>query len=333
MSEPVSPSYEELAALVVVQAARLADQAVLIEAMRVELVALRRQTGRDSSNSSQPPSKDGPGAKAPVKAGDRPVGPVGKKPRRKQGGQPGHRGAGLARVASPDRTESVEPPACGGCGADLGGAAGSVASQVQVFDLPPLALEGTDYLVMRRRCRCGQVTTAGLPPGVRGGPACYGPNVTAAATWLASQDVIGIARAADMMSALLATPVSTGFVSSCLTRLDTALTWIFHGGDWLVSVIAGSLFLIGFPVCGCGQDPTVASVAPVPRSGWESFCWSGRGSGGQVGAVRVLTAVQAWRRSWVQGQSARRCSQRFRWPRVSLAGTCRSRNRRSFGAA
>ena len=227
VSELAVSSYEELAALVLAQAARLADQAVLIEAMRVELASLRRQTGRDSSNSSQPPSKDGPGAKATAKAdlpaGDRSASPVDKKPRRKQGGQPGHRGAGLARVAVPDRTEQVEPSACG-CGADLAGADGSVAARVQVFDLPPVALSVTEYLMMARRCGCGRVTTAGLPAGVRGGPTCYGPNVTAAVTWLASQDVIGMARAAEMMSALLAAPVSTGFVSSCLARLDTALT-------------------------------------------------------------------------------------------------------------
>ena len=61
------PSYEELAALVV-------EQAVLIDALRVELEALRRQVGRDSSNSSQPPSTDGPGAKAKAKAGRRAAG-------------------------------------------------------------------------------------------------------------------------------------------------------------------------------------------------------------------------------------------------------------------
>ena len=61
------------------------------------------------------------------------------------------------------------------------------------------------------------------PAGVTGGPACYGPNVTAAATLLASTDVIGIERAADLMGALLKAPVSTGFVSRCLVRLDAAL--------------------------------------------------------------------------------------------------------------
>ena len=61
------------------------------------------------------------------------------------------------------------------------------------------------------------------PAGVTGGPACYGPNGTGAATLLASTDVIGIERAADLMGALLKAPVSTGFVSRCLVRLDAAL--------------------------------------------------------------------------------------------------------------
>lgn len=238
---PVPPSYGELAALVAAQAGRLTEQATLIEAMRVELAALRRQAGRDSSNSSQPPSQDGPGAEAKARAekrargqgaGDGPdagqdattgrAGPRAKK--RKQGGQRGHRGSGLARVADPQHTKPVEPAACGCCGADLAGAPGDVGYSVQVFDLPTFSLEVTEYLMMRRVCGCGHPTTADAPPEVRGGPTCYGPQVAAAAAWLASQDVLGIERAADMMAALLGAPVSTGFVSSCLARLDTALT-------------------------------------------------------------------------------------------------------------
>lgn len=256
MSEsPVSPSYEELAALVAVQSVQLAEQAkqlaeqakqlteqaTLIEAMRVELAAVQRSAGRDSSNSSQPPSQDGPAAKAKTRAekpdvsdrsqdapqapdADARAGQPSGRAKPRQGGRPGHRGSGLARVANPDRTEPVEPAACAGCGAGLAGADGSVASSMQVFDLPALALKVTEYLIMRRVCSCGHVTTADAPAGVRGGPACYGPQVAAAATWLASQDVIGVERAADMMSALLGAPVSTGYVSACLARLDAALT-------------------------------------------------------------------------------------------------------------
>jgi hypothetical protein len=128
-----------LAALVAEQAARLADQVVLIEALRVELVALRRQVGRDSSNSSRPPSTDGPAAKAkglgrqprrspdePQQAPDEHHGGEGTpgRVRRKQGGQPGHRGSGLSPVTRPDKRELVEPSGCAGCGGGLADAPG-----------------------------------------------------------------------------------------------------------------------------------------------------------------------------------------------------------------
>jgi transposase len=219
---PVAPSYEELAALVVAQAAVIESLQARVASLEAEVAALRRQLGRDSSNSSQPPSQDGPGARAKAKA-DKRSGRSGQGPKRSQGGQPGHRGSGLERVAVPDRTVAVEPGACGCCGAGLAGAPGRVGASVQVFDLPTITLQVTEYQLMRRVCSCGQATTAAAPPGVRGGPACYGPNVTAAATLLASTDVIGIERAAELMSALLGVPVSTGFVSSCLVRLDDAL--------------------------------------------------------------------------------------------------------------
>jgi transposase len=219
---PVAPSYEELAARVEVQDQVIAELRSMVEELRAEVAALRRQVGRDSSNSSQPPGQDGPGARAKAKA-DKRSGGSAEGPKRSQGGQKGHPGAGLARVANPDRTVSLEPVACTCCGAGLAGAPGRVGASVQVFDLPTFSLQVTEYLMMRRVCGCGQATTAQAPPGIRGGPTCYGPNVTAAATLLASTDVIGIERAAELMSALLGVEVSTGFVSGCLVRLDDAL--------------------------------------------------------------------------------------------------------------
>lgn len=204
MPHPEQPSYADLAARNAELLAVVAEQAALIEALRAEVVALRRQVGRDSSNSGQPPSQDGPASKAENRAGRRQARRA--RPGRPQGGQKGH------------------PGTCGGCGAGLAGAAGRAASAVQVFDIPPAALTVTEYQLMSRTCGCGQVTTAPAPAGVTGGPVCYGPDVTAAATLLASTDVIGVERAADLMGALFKAPVSTGFVSRCLVRLDAALT-------------------------------------------------------------------------------------------------------------
>ncbi len=98
----------------------VAEQAALIESLRAEVAALRRQAGRDSSNSSQPPSQDGPAAEAKAGSG-----------RRGGRGRAGRRaGRKAIRVRAwrgpPGRMRpwSVEPGTCGGCGADLAGAAG-----------------------------------------------------------------------------------------------------------------------------------------------------------------------------------------------------------------
>jgi len=222
MPHPEQPSYEELAARVEELAAVVAEQARLIEALRAEVAALRRQAGRSSANSSRPSSQDGPAAKAEKKAARRDARQA--RAVRPQGGQKGHPGASLAWAARPDETVVIEPGTCAGCGAGLAGAAERVVSAVQVVDIAPAALTVTEYQMMCRTCECGQVTTAPAPAGVTGGPVCYGPNVAAAATLLASTDVIGIERAADLMSALFSAPVSTGFVSRCLVRLDAALT-------------------------------------------------------------------------------------------------------------
>jgi len=221
MPHPEQPSYEQLAARVAELLAVVAEQAALIESLRAEVAALRRQASRNSSNSSLPPSQDGPAAGAEKKAARRDARRA--RPGRAQGGQKGHPGASLAWAARPDEILAAEPGACGGCGAGLAGAPGRIASRVQVLDIPPAALTVTEYQMMCRACGCGRVTTAAPPPGVTGGPVCYGPNVVAAATLLASTDVIGIERAADLMDALLGAPVSTGFVSRCLARLDAAL--------------------------------------------------------------------------------------------------------------
>lgn len=189
----------------------------LVDGLQVQVAALIRRVGRDSSNSSQPPSKDGPASPPKAKT---PRGESGRKP----GGQKGRRGVGLERVAVPDRVEKIEPVGCAGCGGDLEDAGGEVARAVQVFDIEPVALSVTEFLMMARVCTgCGHTSTAPPPPEVSGGPTCYGPNVVAATTLLAASDVIGIERAADLMAALLGAPISTGFVSSCLTRLDERL--------------------------------------------------------------------------------------------------------------
>jgi hypothetical protein len=129
---------------------------------------------------------------------------------------------------------------------------------VQVFDLPTFAVQVTEYLLMARACGCGHVSTAVLPPGIRGGPTCYGPNISAAATLLASCDVIGIERTAQLMSDLLGVVISTGFVSSCLARLDGAL--VSAGFEDALKTVLGQA-----DVLGTDETPAALTTAETQK--------------------------------------------------------------------
>ncbi|MGH3403858.1 MAG: IS66 family transposase [Streptosporangiaceae bacterium] len=264
MPHPEQPSYEELAARnaeltakVAELLAVVAEQAALIGTLRPRS---RRFAGRRAGIPRIPRSRRARTARrrrrrpaSGQRGGCGRAGP--------QGEQKGHPGASLAWAARPDETLVVEPGACGGCGAGLAGAEGRVASAMQVLDIPPAAVTVTEYQMMRRTCGgCGHVTTAPPPPGVTGGPVCYGPNVTDAATLLASTDVIGIERAADLMGALLKAPVSTGFVSRCLVRLDAAL--IAAGFE---DALKGALRPA--EVLGTGETPAPLTAAAASAEG------------------------------------------------------------------
>ena len=221
MSTVERPSYEELAALVVVLTERLVRAEAQIAALRAEVETLRSKSGKDSTNSSAPPSADSLGAKAKRKAA---VSQRVRSKDRKRGGQVGRVGSGLVPTADPDRTVSVDAAVeCSGCGADLTDGTDSGWTWAQVWDTLPIVLEKVHYLLPKRRCGCcGKLTTAAAPFG-QAGTVCYGPNVNAAAILLASQGNVPVEATAALMAALLGTPVSTGFVARAHERFADLL--------------------------------------------------------------------------------------------------------------
>lgn len=211
--EPPLPSYEELAGLVVGLASQL-------ERAHARIAELEARWGRDSTNSSSPPSADSIAAKAKRRV-DRSSRE--RSADRKPGGQPGRKGSGLAPAVTPDRTVTLPPPgACSGCGGDLADAADAGMSWAQVWDILPIVLEKVHYLLPRRRCGCGRTTTAAPPCGAAGN-VTYGPNVNAAAILLASEGNVPLERTAMLMQSLLGVAVSTGFVARALERFAQRL--------------------------------------------------------------------------------------------------------------
>ena len=99
-----------------------------VAALAAKVVELEGRLAQNSRNSSKPPSSDGlnkPKPKSQRKTGQNPT-----------GGQKGHAGHTLKKVAQPDRIEAHSPPSyCDACRRPLTEAC--VVETRQVFDIPP----------------------------------------------------------------------------------------------------------------------------------------------------------------------------------------------------
>src|SRR5215216_5208079 len=226
LEAPISSPDPDLEATVAVQAAVIAElraanaelaaanaeQARLIAGLQVRVAELERRLGRDSSNSSKPPSSDGLGkpSRAERRADERAE-------RRRPGKQPGAPGAHLAQVAEPDEIAEHAPDRCGGCGAELAEAAVVGVEACQVFDLPPLRLGVVERRAQRRRCACGTITAGAFPEHARAA-ACYGPGVRALVCYLCVHQHLPVDRAAQLLADVLGAGVATGTLAAVLAE-------------------------------------------------------------------------------------------------------------------
>src|SRR5260370_37360065 len=108
-----------------------------IAALQAEVADLRRQLGRDSSNSSKPPSSDG------LKKKPRIAGSLRGRSGKASGGQKGHKGGTLREVPDPDHVARHEASACCHCASPLEPRSAIGGAKRQGFDRPARALVGT----------------------------------------------------------------------------------------------------------------------------------------------------------------------------------------------
>lgn len=193
----------------------LAQRDALIAALAARVAELEARLGKNSRNSSKPPSSDGLGKPAPKSLRKQ----SGRKPGKQQGGQ----GFRLQPRAVPDEVRTHVPAGCQGCGADLADAPVVGGETRQVFDLPVIELLAIEHRAQRRQCGCGAVTRAAFPAEATA-PTCYGPGVAALAVYLLGRQHLPVERAAECLEEAFGAAVSTGWLSSLLpsaaARLD-----------------------------------------------------------------------------------------------------------------
>ncbi len=155
----------------------VAEQGAVIAAQAAKIEALEKRLGKNSRNSSKPPSSDG--LSKPPRTGS-----LREKGKNKSGGQPGHPGTTLKQVAHPDVIEQHELMCCPTCAGSLKETAALGLIKRQVFDIPPPKITITEHQAEVKHCpRCQQQVSAVFPRGVNA-PVQYGKVIQSWAVYL-----------------------------------------------------------------------------------------------------------------------------------------------------
>lgn len=192
---------------------------VEVHELQQKVESLEGQLRQNSQNSNQPPSSDGlrkPSPKSLRKPGQRP-----------SGGQPGHEGHTLKRVAVADRFEKHPVCQCP-CGTDLTGTAVAGVESRQVFDLPELRLEVTEHQTEIKNCAaCGRRVQAAFPEGIEAATQ-YGVRLRAWLVYLRNQQLLPTERIRQLCQDLLGQTLSEATILRATRQAHDRLE-VFEG--------------------------------------------------------------------------------------------------------
>lgn len=195
---------------------KLAHEQCLNCELKRRLAELGALVGKDSHNSSLPPSSDPPGVRR-TRSLRRRMG-------RKAGGQAGHRGSTRQPESCPDEVVTHVPVECHACGAPLDSVEATRVARRQLIEVPPIRLHVTEHRGETRRCAsCGAETKAPFPAHVTA-PVCYGPGLRARAAYLHKYQLLPVARTSEALSDLFGCAVSPGTVDRMTAECAEALS-------------------------------------------------------------------------------------------------------------
>jgi transposase len=190
----------------------------LLEEVLTRLAEVEGKLGKDSHNSSKPPSSDGLGRK---RLNGRQTS------EKKPGGQPGHPGHTLVAVEKPDEVVRHRPMVCTQCEQSLAEVSGRVKERRQVHDLPEMRLQVWEHQVEEVACpACGRRNVGSFPAEVTA-PVQYGPNVQALAVYLHQGQLVPMARTCDVLEE----------VCGCHLSQGTLLRWVQEASGRLAATV------------------------------------------------------------------------------------------------
>lgn len=245
-----------------------------IEELEAIVRELQARLNQNSSNSSIPPSANPLGA-TKLKGKSRDA----RKPKRKRGGQPGHKGHFRLRLP-PDRVDIIIPyipQNCSNCQATLPqepSPSDPLPTRHQVVELPERPVVVTEHQGHARSCvRCGKVTRSAVPDQVRSHT--FGPKLTAFLSYLCARHHVSRRGVREIVETVLNVPISLGTIGSLEQETSAALATAHEEA---------------------GEAARAATSKNVDETGWKKAgkrCWLWAAATSMV-AYFVIHARRNW---------------------------------------
>ena len=183
----------------------------------IKIKELEARLNMNSTNSSKPPSSDNKFTKTKK--------PSNIKLKRKRGAQAGHKGKNLKIVASPDKIEILRPVTCSCCGSSLKDIDSLEHEKRQLFDLPVIKMQVTEYQAHSIECeRCHTVNKAKFPDNINA-TTQYGNNIKSFVSYLNSYQMLPYERTIETIEDLTSHKICIGsiynFLNTHYDKLET----------------------------------------------------------------------------------------------------------------
>lgn len=195
----------EIAALMLLEIEKIK---VELDRANDEIKRLNDIISKDSSNSSKPPSSDNRLNKSVKKARS-----AGKS---KRGAQRGRKGTNLKIVSNPNKVEILELLECSHCQKNLSGVPASNISKRQLFDLPEIKMEVTQFEQHTKVCPCcNNINKPDFPLNVNS-YVQYGDTLKSFIAYLNTYQMIPYDRISEMIEDLASHEISNGTIYNIL---------------------------------------------------------------------------------------------------------------------
>ena len=205
-------SREELVKMVLAEHTQLEALQVIVAQLKADNEALRlklekgKKPPTNSSNSSQPPSRD-----------HKPSQPKGRR-KRKHGSPQGHPKYERKLVTEPDHIVNLKAEACTNCHADLHAVAGQLLDVNQITELPDPKVEVIEVRQYVVKCpHCGQPQVEPVPEGLEM-DRTFGARLEATVVYYRQEQHISYLRTEAILHELHGMEISQGGIDQIMQR-------------------------------------------------------------------------------------------------------------------